>query len=181
MRALSATSLRPRAGSGLHCRHQAQRQERRADAHRDRGAGRGWLAQGRFQYCQRPRRRGWRGNRAPSGIARISFTGSSAVGQHPVATGAPTMKRVMMELGGKSPTLVLDTWGTGRGRLSVTGLSLGLFGVTLLSRCKVGRPPAFSGQGFGSTIAMATLPLPAGNGLPGTGVSAPHMPSIAKA
>ncbi|CAB3783517.1 Putative aldehyde dehydrogenase [Paraburkholderia caffeinitolerans] len=42
------------------------------------------------------------------GIAKISFTGSSAVGQHLVTTGAATMKRVTLELGGKSPTLVLD-------------------------------------------------------------------------
>lgn len=41
-------------------------------------------------------------------IAKISFTGSSAVGQHLVAAGAATLKRVTLELGGKSPTLVLD-------------------------------------------------------------------------
>lgn len=42
------------------------------------------------------------------GIAKISFTGSSAVGQHLVSAGATTMKRVTLELGGKSPTVVLD-------------------------------------------------------------------------
>ncbi|WP_322011687.1 aldehyde dehydrogenase family protein [Paraburkholderia sp. J12] len=42
------------------------------------------------------------------GVAKISFTGSSAVGQHLVATGAATMKRVTLELGGKSPTVVLE-------------------------------------------------------------------------
>lgn len=42
------------------------------------------------------------------GIAKISFTGSSAVGQHLVVAGAATMKRVTLELGGKSPTVVLD-------------------------------------------------------------------------
>jgi aldehyde dehydrogenase (NAD+) len=41
-------------------------------------------------------------------IAKISFTGSTAVGQHLVEAGAATMKRVTLELGGKSPTLVLD-------------------------------------------------------------------------
>ncbi|WP_454674414.1 aldehyde dehydrogenase family protein [Achromobacter pestifer] len=41
-------------------------------------------------------------------VAKISFTGSSAVGQHLVAAGAATLKRVTLELGGKSPTLVLD-------------------------------------------------------------------------
>ncbi|WP_432219372.1 aldehyde dehydrogenase family protein [Pseudomonas kribbensis] len=41
-------------------------------------------------------------------VAKISFTGSSAVGQHLVRTGADTLKRVTLELGGKSPTVVLD-------------------------------------------------------------------------
>jgi len=41
-------------------------------------------------------------------VAKISFTGSSAIGQHLVKTGAETMKRVTLELGGKSPTVVLD-------------------------------------------------------------------------
>lgn len=41
-------------------------------------------------------------------IAKISFTGSSAVGQHLIGAGAETMKRVTLELGGKSPTVVLD-------------------------------------------------------------------------
>ncbi|QOT81959.1 aldehyde dehydrogenase family protein [Cupriavidus basilensis] len=42
------------------------------------------------------------------GIAKISFTGSSAVGQHLLSAGSATMKRVTLELGGKSPTVVLD-------------------------------------------------------------------------
>lgn len=41
-------------------------------------------------------------------IAKISFTGSSAVGEHLVTAGAATMKRVTLELGGKSPTVVLE-------------------------------------------------------------------------
>ncbi len=41
-------------------------------------------------------------------VAKISFTGSTAVGKHIVASGADTMKRVTLELGGKSPTLLLD-------------------------------------------------------------------------
>ncbi|MGE8154146.1 aldehyde dehydrogenase family protein [Pseudomonas vancouverensis] len=41
-------------------------------------------------------------------VAKISFTGSSAVGQHLLRTGADTLKRVTLELGGKSPTVVLD-------------------------------------------------------------------------
>ena len=41
-------------------------------------------------------------------IAKISFTGSTAVGKSILRTGAETMKRVTLELGGKSPTLLLD-------------------------------------------------------------------------
>ena len=41
-------------------------------------------------------------------IAKISFTGSTAVGKAILRAGSETMKRVTLELGGKSPTLVLD-------------------------------------------------------------------------
>lgn len=42
------------------------------------------------------------------GIAKISFTGSTAVGKSIARGGADTMKRVTLELGGKSPTILLD-------------------------------------------------------------------------
>lgn len=41
-------------------------------------------------------------------IAKISFTGSTAVGKHIIESGARTLKRVTLELGGKSPTVILD-------------------------------------------------------------------------
>jgi aldehyde dehydrogenase (NAD+) len=41
-------------------------------------------------------------------VAKISFTGSVAVGQMIMRDGAQTMKRVTLELGGKSPTILLD-------------------------------------------------------------------------
>ena len=41
-------------------------------------------------------------------VAKISFTGSVAVGQQIMRDGAATMKRVTLELGGKSPTILLD-------------------------------------------------------------------------
>jgi aldehyde dehydrogenase (NAD+) len=41
-------------------------------------------------------------------VAKISFTGSVAVGQSIMREGAATMKRVTLELGGKSPTILLD-------------------------------------------------------------------------
>jgi aldehyde dehydrogenase (NAD+) len=41
-------------------------------------------------------------------VDKISFTGSVAVGQGIMRDGAATMKRVTLELGGKSPTILLD-------------------------------------------------------------------------
>jgi len=41
-------------------------------------------------------------------VAKISFTGSVAVGEAIMRDGAATMKRITLELGGKSPTIVLD-------------------------------------------------------------------------
>src|SRR4029077_17536028 len=41
-------------------------------------------------------------------VAKISFTGSVAVGESIMRDGAQTMKRVTLELGGKSPTIMLD-------------------------------------------------------------------------
>jgi aldehyde dehydrogenase (NAD+) len=41
-------------------------------------------------------------------IAKISFTGSVGVGESIMRDGAATMKRVTLELGGKSPTILLD-------------------------------------------------------------------------
>src|SRR6266478_2916036 len=41
-------------------------------------------------------------------VAKISFTGSVAVGEGIMREGAATMKRVTLELGGKSPTILLD-------------------------------------------------------------------------
>jgi len=41
-------------------------------------------------------------------VAKISFTGSVGVGEKIMRDGAATMKRVTLELGGKSPTIVLE-------------------------------------------------------------------------
>ena len=41
-------------------------------------------------------------------VAKISFTGSVAVGEQIMRDGAGTLKRVTLELGGKSPTILLD-------------------------------------------------------------------------
>jgi len=41
-------------------------------------------------------------------VAKISFTGCTAVGKTILRAGAETLKRVTLELGGKSPVLILD-------------------------------------------------------------------------
>jgi aldehyde dehydrogenase (NAD+) len=41
-------------------------------------------------------------------VAKVSFTGSTSVGKTILRAGAETLKRVTLELGGKSPTLILD-------------------------------------------------------------------------
>jgi acyl-CoA reductase-like NAD-dependent aldehyde dehydrogenase len=43
---------------------------------------------------------------AHPGVAKIAFTGSSATGRHVQELAAKTLKRVTLELGGKSPTVV---------------------------------------------------------------------------
>ena len=42
------------------------------------------------------------------GIDKIAFTGSTATGKRVAATASQTLKRVTLELGGKSPTVVFD-------------------------------------------------------------------------
>lgn len=42
------------------------------------------------------------------GIDKIAFTGSTATGRRVAATAAATIKRVTLELGGKSPSIVFD-------------------------------------------------------------------------
>src|SRR4029077_18464887 len=41
-------------------------------------------------------------------VDKISFTGSVGVGEGIMRDGAATLKRVTLELGGKSPTILLD-------------------------------------------------------------------------
>ena len=41
-------------------------------------------------------------------VAKVSFTGSTAVGKQILRAGAETCKRVTLELGGKSPVVILD-------------------------------------------------------------------------
>ncbi len=52
-------------------------------------------------------------------VAKISFTGSVGVGESIMRDGAATMKRVTLELGGKSPTILLDRDGISKQRPSL--------------------------------------------------------------
>jgi len=54
----------------------------------------------------------------------VVFTGESATGRLIMAAGAPTLKRVSMELGGKSPVVVFDDADIAR---TVQGASMGIF------------------------------------------------------
>jgi aldehyde dehydrogenase (NAD+) len=59
------------------------------------------------------------------GVDKISFTGSTAVGKHIGAVAGGQLKRVTLELGGKSAAIVLDDWEideAGLGNLVMSGL-----------------------------------------------------------
>jgi acyl-CoA reductase-like NAD-dependent aldehyde dehydrogenase len=60
------------------------------------------------------------------GVAKLSFTGSTEVGQHLMRTAADTLKKLTLELGGKSPNIVFadaDLDAAARGAL--TGIFYG--------------------------------------------------------
>ncbi|SPM40294.1 Acyl-CoA reductase or other NAD-dependent aldehyde dehydrogenase [Mycobacterium numidiamassiliense] len=56
-------------------------------------------------------------------VDMVSFTGSTATGRAVMADGAPTIKRVFLELGGKSAFIVLDDADLG-GAVGVAGFSV---------------------------------------------------------
>lgn len=61
---------------------------------------------------------------AHRGVDRISFTGSTAVGKKIMEAGAGNLKRLTLELGGKSPSVILDDADLD---LAVPGSLLGAF------------------------------------------------------
>src|SRR6201993_4160506 len=56
-------------------------------------------------------------------VAKVSFTGSVAVGKSIMRDGAATMKRITLELGGKSPTIVLDDADLGKAIPTALGIA----------------------------------------------------------
>ncbi len=55
-------------------------------------------------------------------VDMISFTGSTAVGKHIMASAAQTVKKVFLELGGKSANIMLDDADLGQSLLSALGV-----------------------------------------------------------
>jgi acyl-CoA reductase-like NAD-dependent aldehyde dehydrogenase len=71
------------------------------------------------------------------GIDKIAFTGSTATGKRVAAAAAQTVKRVTLELGGKSPSVVFDDAGVAQ---AVSGALYGIFynaGQTCEARSRV--------------------------------------------
>jgi acyl-CoA reductase-like NAD-dependent aldehyde dehydrogenase len=58
-------------------------------------------------------------------VRKIAFTGSTATGQRILADAAGTMKRVTLELGGKSPTIILADADLDR---AIPGAAMAIFG-----------------------------------------------------
>jgi aldehyde dehydrogenase (NAD+) len=72
------------------------------------------------------------------GIDKISFTGSRAVGKRIVAASAGTLKRVSLELGGKSPAVVFpDAPDIGMAAMTVMGaVTMGLSGQACVAQTR---------------------------------------------
>ncbi|WP_159499854.1 aldehyde dehydrogenase [Microbacterium sp. 18062] len=60
-------------------------------------------------------------------VDKITFTGSTAVGKHLLATVAGTLKRITLELGGKSPVVVFSDADLGR---AIPSAAMGVFANT---------------------------------------------------
>ncbi len=99
-------------GPGADHRQHRGAQARRADpAHRDPPRGpdrRGGRARGRGERGHRLRRDGRRRARRPPVVDKVAFTGSTEVGRLIVHAAAGNLKKVSLELGGKSPNIVFD-------------------------------------------------------------------------
>ncbi|MEU3274142.1 aldehyde dehydrogenase family protein [Saccharomonospora sp. NPDC006951] len=72
------------------------------------------------------------------GVDKVSFTGSRAVGKHIVEASAGTLKRVSLELGGKSPALVFgDAGNVGLAAATVVGaVTMGLSGQACVANTR---------------------------------------------
>lgn len=70
-------------------------------------------------------------------VDKVSFTGSRAVGKRIVAASADNLKRVSLELGGKSPALVFDDANVGLAAATVVGsVAMGLSGQACVANSR---------------------------------------------
>ncbi|MDG4764634.1 aldehyde dehydrogenase family protein [Solwaraspora sp. WMMD406] len=103
---------------------------------------------------------------AHPGVAKVSFTGSTEVGRVVMAGAAPTMKRLTLELGGKSPNIVFADADLDAAVLTAMRASFGHSGqmCTAGSRLLVQRSIL---DEMTERLAEATRRVPVGNGLDG--------------
>jgi aldehyde dehydrogenase (NAD+) len=101
---------------------------------------------------------------AHPGVDKVAFTGSTAVGQEIVRAAAGNLKRVSLELGGKSPDIVFADADMAR---AVPGAALGVFANSGQACCAGTRifveRPAY--HDFLDAIAEFTATLKVGNSL----------------
>ena len=82
-------------------------------------------------------------------VDMVTFTGSTAVGRKILAAAAPTVKKVVLELGGKSTHIVLDD----ADLMSVLPAAAG--GVAASRWARRSQPKLASGSQFGSDHSPA--------------------------
>ncbi len=94
----------------------------------------------------------------------IAFTGSRAAGKHIMAAAAGSLKRLILELGGKDPMIVLDTADLGKAAAFAARNSYRNAGQMCVSteRIYVARPVA---EQFVQKLVAETAKLPVGDGL----------------
>ncbi|MCY7308551.1 MAG: aldehyde dehydrogenase family protein [Rhodoferax sp.] len=88
-------------------------------------AGEAGLAPGVFNVVPGPGREIGMAIASHPGISKVSFTGSTEVGVRVARAAAESVKRVTLELGGKSPAVILDDADLER---AVIGTAAGVFG-----------------------------------------------------
>ena len=98
-------------------------------------------------------------------VAEVSFTGSSGVGESIVRDGAATMKRVTLELGGKSPDILLDDVVLARAIPTALGIAFMnsgqacAAGTRLRSRAVSSKPSSAPSSRPRPRFASAILPI----------------------
>jgi acyl-CoA reductase-like NAD-dependent aldehyde dehydrogenase len=70
-------------------------------------------------------------------VAKIAFTGSTEVGRQIAAAAAPTIKRVTLELGGKSPNIVFADADLGEAAAAAPGAVFGNAGQDCCARSRI--------------------------------------------